>query len=87
MEVTRQIRVKANRNIKEGEEIRLDYTHPYPIEFAIIESAMNIAKIKMDVPVFELTKEYIDSVKGKTTPEQHKFISKFWDFFKGLRKK
>jgi len=84
VEVTRQIRVRADRAIKKGEEIRLDYTHPYPIEFALIEEAAKIAKINQDVPVFTLTAEYIKAVKDKTTPEQHKFVELIYKFFKNL---
>lgn len=84
VEVTRQIRVRADRDIKKGEEIRLDYTHPYPIEFALIEEAMKIAKVQMDTPVFTLTKEYIDNVRAQITPEQKKFIEVFFRFFKNL---
>ncbi len=84
VEVTRQIRARADRDIKEGEEIRIDYTHPYPIEFALIEEAMKVAKINQDVPVFTLTKEYIDSVREKITPQQRRFVDLIWKFFKDL---
>lgn len=84
VEVMRQIRVRADRDIAKGEEIRLDYTHPYPVEFALIEEGMGLAKIKMDVPVFTLTKEYLDSVKDRLVPEQTKFINRFYEFFKNL---
>jgi hypothetical protein len=84
VEVTRQIRVRVDRDIKKGEEIRLEYTHPYPVEFALIEEAMNLARIKKDVPAFTITKEYLDSVKDRITPEQNKFIKKFYEFFKDL---
>jgi len=87
VEVTRQIRARADRDIKKGEEIRLDYSHPYPVEFALIEEGMNLAKIKKDVPVFVLTKEYLDTVKDRLTPEQTKFITKFYEFFKNLYNK
>ena len=87
VEVERQIAVRADRDIKKGEEIRLNYAHPYPVEFAIIEEAANIARIKKDVPVMTLTKDYIDSVKAKTTDEQHKFVDSFYAFFKDLFKK
>lgn len=86
VEVTRQIRVRTNKDLKKGHEIRLEYKHPYPIEFAIIEEAMNLAKINMDVPVFTLTKEYIDEVRKKVTPEQNKFVKRFYQFFKDLLK-
>lgn len=84
VEVERQVSVRADRDIKEGEEIRLNYSHPYPVEFAIIEEAANIARIRQDVPVMTLTKEYIDSVKSKTTKEQNRFVEAFYKFFKNL---
>lgn len=85
VEVQRQIRARADRDIKKGEEIRLDYTHPYPVEFALIEEAAKIAKINRDVPVMTLTKEYIDEVRLKITPTQHKFVDLFYKFFKNLK--
>ncbi len=85
VDVTRQIRARAGRNIKKGEEIRIDYTHPYPIEFAIIEEVMKVAKINKDVPVFTLTSEYIAEVKNKITPKQEKFSEMLFKFFKNLR--
>jgi len=87
VEVTRQLVFKATRDLPEGHEVRMEYKHPYPIEFAIIEEAMKIAKINMDVPVFTLTKEYIDEVQKKITPEQKKFVNRFYAFFKNLLKK
>lgn len=87
VEVTRQIRVQVNRDIKKGEEVRLEYRHPYPVEFALIEEAMKVAKINMDVKVFEITREYLDAVKMKITPHQEKFINHFYKFFKNLFKK
>jgi len=86
VEVVRQIRCIAERDISKGEEIRLEYRHPYPIEFALIEEAMKIAKINNDVKVFELTKEYMDAVRKKITPHQEKFINHFYKFFKNLFK-
>lgn len=84
VEVTRQIRVVADRDITKGEEIRLEYKHPYPIEFALIEEAANLAIINRDAPRYELTVEYIKSVKSKITPQQHKFVELIYKFFKGL---
>ncbi len=85
--ITRQIRCRAARDIKKGDEIRLEYKHPYPVEFALIEEAMKIAKINKDVKVFELTKEYLDAVRLKIKPVQEKFINHFYKFFKNLFKK
>lgn len=85
VEVTRQIRARADRNIKKGEEIRLDYTHPYPVEFALIEEAAKLAIINKDVPMMELTVEYINATKEKITKKQRKFSDIFWSFFQGLK--
>lgn len=85
VEVLRQIRVRADRDIKKGEEVRIDYTHPYPIEFAIIEEAARVAIINRNVPVRELTIEYINAVKQKITPKQRKFSELVWKFFKDLK--
>lgn len=84
VDVTRQIRGLADRDIAKGEEIRIDYTHPYPLEFAIIEEAAKIATIKKDVPMRYLTAEYIKDVEKKITPKQRKFADLFYKFFKGL---
>ncbi len=85
VEVMRQIRVRADRDIKAGEEIRLEYTHPYSVEFAIIEEAAKLAKINMDVPMMELSIDYINSVKEKITPKQRKYSDMVWKFFKDLK--
>jgi hypothetical protein len=85
VDVTRQIRARADRDIKKGEEIRIDYTHPYPIEFALIEEAAKLAKINMNTPRYELTVEYINAVKEKITPKQRKFVEMIYKFFKNLR--
>lgn len=84
VEVTRQIRVRLDKDFKKGDEIRLDYVHPYPIEFALIEEAAKLAKINMDVPAQTLSVEYIQSVKDKITPKQRKFVDLIYKFFKNL---
>lgn len=86
VEVMRQIRVIADRDIKKGEEIRLDYYHPYPTEFAVIEEAANLAKIRMDVPERVLTVEYIKTARDRATPEQKKFVDFIYKFFKTLKR-
>lgn len=85
VEVMRQIRVIADRDISKGEEIRLDYYHPYPTEFAVIEEAANLAKIRMDVPERELTVEYIKTARDRATPEQKRFVDFIYKFFKTLK--
>lgn len=87
VQVKRQIKARLDRDFAAGEEVNFEYTHPYPIEFAIIEEAYGIAKINKDVKVFELTSEYVESVQKKITPEQKTFVRKFYDFFKGLKLK
>lgn len=85
VDVMRQIRVRADRDISKGEEIRLEYTHPYPLEFAVIEEAAKLAKIKMDVPMMILDVDYIKAAKERSTPEQKKFVDLIYKFFKDLR--
>lgn len=85
VEVTRQIRVRLDKDFKAGEEIRLEYRHPYPVEFAIIEEAANLAKINMNTPRYELSAEYIDAVRQKITPQQRKFVDHIYKFFKNLK--
>lgn len=84
VEVSRQLKCVLDEDMKKGQEIRLNYTHPYPIEFALIEEAYKIAKINKDVPALELTMKYMNSVKKRTTPSMVDYIKKFYRSFKGL---
>jgi hypothetical protein len=84
VEVGRQLACVLDKDMKKGEKIMINYTHPYPIEFALIEQAYGIAKVKMDVPALTLTKEYIDKVRATVTPEQKNFLQKFYSSFKHL---
>jgi len=84
VEVGRQLECVLDRDMKKGEKINMNYTHPYPLEFAIIEQVWGIAKIKADTPVFILTKEYIEETKKKLKPEQDEFIGKFYRSFKNV---
>jgi len=85
VEVGRQLECLLDKDMKAGEKIRLNYTHPLPLEFAIIEEVYGIAKINKDVPVFTLTKEYIDKVKKQLKPKQEKFIKTFYKSFKNVK--
>lgn len=85
VEVGRQLECVLDKDMKRGEKIRLNYTHPYPIEFALIEEAYKIAKINKDVPALTITKEYIDEVKSKIKPEMTKYIDRFYKSFKNLK--
>lgn len=85
VEVGRQLECVLDKDMKKGEKILMNYKHPYPIEFALIEQAMGIAKIDEDVPVTTLTKEYIDKVRSKIKPNQENFIQKFYKSFKNVK--
>jgi hypothetical protein len=87
VEVTRQLKCRAVKDFKKGDEIRLEYKHPYPVEFAVIEEAIGLAKINKEAKAFEITKEYLESVQKKTLPEQKRFVDHFYKFFKSLGKK
>lgn len=76
VDVTRQIKAMADRDIKKGEEIRIEYTHPYPVEFALIEEGMKIAKINRDKKAFTLTAEFLDSVKKENNKGTKNICSK-----------
>lgn len=82
VEVQRQFVWRADRDIEAGEELRIDYYHPYPVEFALIEEGMKLAKIRMDVPRTELTVEYLRSVRDKVGPKQERFVDLVWKFIK-----
>lgn len=84
VEVGRQLECILDRDMKKGEKILLNYTHPYPIEFALIEQAYGIAKINMNVPSLILTTEYIKQMKSKIKPEQENFLQKFYSSFKNV---
>jgi len=84
VEVGRQLQCELIEDMKKGQKININYTHPYPIEFALIEEAYKIAKIDMSVPKIELTREYIDKVKAQLKPEQTDYINKFYKSFKNV---
>ena len=85
VEVMRQLKCKLDKDMKKGDEIRLDYIHPYPIEFALIEEAYKIAKIDPKAKVFELTKDFIDDVRKRTKPEAKRYVDRFYKSFKEVK--
>ena len=85
VEVGRQLECVLDRDMKKGEKININYVHPYPLEFALIEQVYGIAKLDPNLQKVTMTKEYIDSVRSKITPEQEKFIDKFYSSFKNLK--
>ena len=84
VEVGRQLQCVLDEDKKKGDKININYTHPYPIEFALIEEAYKIAKIDESVPKITLTREYIDKVKAQLKPEQTEYINKFYKSFKNI---
>lgn len=82
VEVARQLKCVVDKDLKRGQEININYTHPYPLEFALIEEGYKIADIKKDVPALVLTKEYLDEVKKKIKPEMEEYVRKFYKSFK-----
>jgi len=86
VEVGRQIQCSLDKDMKKGDIININYTHPYPIEFALIEEAYKIAKIDESIPKVTLTKEYINEVKSKLKPEMSEYIDNFYKSFKNIKK-
>ena len=85
VEVGRQLQCVLDEDMKKGQKININYTHPYPIEFALIEEAYKIAKIDEKIPRIELTKEYINEVKARLKPEMTEYINKFYKSFKNIK--
>ncbi len=84
VEVGRQIKCVADRDIWKGEVININYSHPYPVEFALIEEAWKIAQINKDTKVTELTVEYLEEVKKKIKPSMVDYMQKFYKSFNSL---
>ena len=85
VEVGRQLKCVLDKDMKKGQEININYTHPYPLEFALIEEAYKIAKINKDVPVYVLTKEFLDEFQKKLKPDMTEYINKFYKSFKQVK--
>jgi len=84
VEVGRQLQCVVDKDLKKGEVININYAHPYPIEFALIEEAWKIAQIKKDTKVTELTAEYIEKIKSQIKPDMQNYIKKFYEGFKSI---
>jgi hypothetical protein len=84
VEVSRQLKCVLDKDMKKGQEIRLNYIHPYPLEFALIEEAWKIAKIEKGAKGFEITNEMLDKAKKSINPMNEGFLKKAYAAFKGL---
>lgn len=82
--VHRQIKAKLTKDFKAGEEIRIDYIHPYPLEYAILEKIYGYASIEEGAKFIELTNEHIEEIKKKIKPEMEEYTKKFYSSIKGL---
>ena len=85
VEVSRQLLCVLDEDMKKGQEIRMNYTHPYPLEFALIEAGWKIASIKKDAKFLTLTSAMIEDVKKKTTPSMMDYIEKFYKSFRQVK--
>jgi hypothetical protein len=84
VEVGRQIQCELDKDMKKGDKININYTHPYPLEFALIEQVYGIAKLDENFKMVTMSKEYFDAVRAKIKPEQENFIKKSYKSFKNL---
>lgn len=84
VQVMRSITSVTQKDLKAGTKFQVNYTHPYPLEFAILEEAYKIAKIDRPGGVMVLTKEFIDEVKEKIKPEMDGFIKQFYKSYKNF---
>lgn len=84
VEVMRQIQCILDKDYKKGDVININYSHPYPVEFAIIEEAFKIAQIYKDAKVTELTSEYLEDVRKRISPKAIDFTKKFYQSFNSV---
>ena len=85
VEVSRQLVCVLDEDKKKGSEIRINYVHPYPIEFALIEEIYKIAKIKEGTKVIELTSKIIEDTKKELQPEMKEYVKKFYAGFRKVK--
>lgn len=85
VEVGRQLKCKLDKDMKKGQIININYSHPYPVEFALIEEAYKIAKIDEKIPRIEITKEFLAEVQAKLKPQQKDYIEKFYKSFREVK--
>lgn len=84
VQVQRQLKCRVDRDLKKGDVVNINYIHPYPVEYALIEEAFKIAQISKDVKVTELTAEYLESVRKRITPKMVDFTKKFYSSFNSI---
>lgn len=82
--VKRHIIGTLTEDKKKGENISFQYSHPYPLEFAIIEEGFKIAEIQTDREGFIVTPELLKQVKRETPLASENFVRKFYKAFKNI---
>lgn len=82
--VKRQIQARLDKDFKEGDILNFEYSHPYPLEFAILEEASKLALIEKDREGVIVTPELIKRVKDAMPSQNENFIKKFYESFKNL---
>lgn len=87
VQVQRQLQAQLDEDKKKGDIISLNYFHPYPLEFALLEEVYKIAKIEEGTEVTTLTKEKIEEVQKKLQPEMKEFVQKFYKSYNKLELK
>ena len=87
VQVERTLNGVLDEDKKKGDTISMNYFHPYPVEFAILEEVYKIAKIKDNSEVVTLTKEFIEETKKKLQPEMDEFVQKFYKSYNKLELK
>jgi len=85
VEVGRQLKCVLEEDMKKGQEININYTHPYPLEYALIEEAYKIATFDHGGKYLDLTAEMIEDVKKKITPGMKDYTEKFYKSFKQVK--
>jgi len=82
--VKRNIQAQLDRDFKAGEIINMEYQHPYPLEFALIEEAYKIAAVNQEREGVIVTPELLKQVKRDTPKQSEHFIKSFYKSFKNL---
>lgn len=79
VQVTRNIVLKVNRDIKEGEVISIPFTHMHPLDFAIAEEALGVAHISPEVK--SINEKAFEKARKRVTQKTEDFAKEQWSQF------
>lgn len=79
--VKRNLKCRLDKDMKAGDEINIEYNHPYPLEFALLEEAYNLAVVDKSRGAIEITPDMINKTKKQTSPSALEFLKKFYKSF------